>query len=59
MPLVVKPFPITMELYETDKFILEKFIETIGKTVAKNTKKAETLFIDKRYLLLDFFIIGV
>lgn len=59
MPLVVKPFPITMELYETDKFILEKFIETIGETVAKNTKKAETLFIDKRYLLLDFFIIGI
>lgn len=27
MPLVVTPFPITMELYETDKIILQEFIE--------------------------------
>lgn len=45
MPSVVNPFPITMELYETDKNILQEFIET---------EKTEGIFSEKYLILYNF-----
>lgn len=45
MPLVITPFSITMELYETDKNILQEFIEA---------EKTENIFSEKYLILYNF-----